>query len=27
VGQGARDGESVALDVLLELRLTWSSSP
>ncbi|HEX2550548.1 MAG TPA: hypothetical protein VHK64_03060 [Nocardioidaceae bacterium] len=24
VGQGARDGESVALDVLLEMRLHWS---
>ena len=23
VGQGARDGESVALDVLLEMRLQW----
>jgi hypothetical protein len=23
VGQGARDGESVALDVLLEMRLAW----
>ena len=27
VGQGARDGESVALDVLLEMRLQWSASP
>ena len=27
VGQGARDGESVALDVLLEMRLQWSGSP
>ena len=27
VGQGARDGESVALDVLLEMRLQWPSSP
>ena len=26
VGQGARDGESVALDVLLEMRLHWSGS-
>jgi hypothetical protein len=26
VGRGARDGESVALDVLLEMRLRWSSS-
>jgi len=26
VGQGARDGESVALDVLLETRLQWSAS-
>ena len=24
VGQGARDGESVALDVLLDMRLEWS---
>ena len=24
VGQGARDGESVALDALLEMRLKWS---
>jgi hypothetical protein len=24
VGQGARDGESVALDALLEMRLQWS---
>jgi hypothetical protein len=24
VGQGARDGESVALDVLLEMRLAWA---
>jgi hypothetical protein len=24
VGQGARDGESVALDALLEMRLHWS---
>jgi hypothetical protein len=23
VGQGGRDGESVALDVLLDLRMTW----
>jgi hypothetical protein len=23
VGQGARDGESVALDTLLEMRLQW----
>ena len=27
VGQGARDGESVALDALLEMRLQWSGSP
>jgi hypothetical protein len=27
VGQGARDGESVALDVLLEMRLQWPGSP
>ena len=27
VGQGARDGESVALDVLLDMRLEWSGSP
>ncbi len=27
VGQGARDGESVALDVLLEMRLGWSEDP
>jgi hypothetical protein len=27
VGSGARDGESVALDVLLEMRLQWSGSP
>ena len=27
VGQGARDGESVALDVLLEMRLQWAGSP
>jgi hypothetical protein len=27
VGQGARDGESVALDVLLEMRLQWASTP
>jgi hypothetical protein len=26
VGKGARDGESVALDELLEMRLQWSSS-
>jgi hypothetical protein len=26
VGQGARDGESVALDVLLDMRLQWSGS-
>ena len=26
VGRGARDGESVALDVLLEMRLQWSGS-
>lgn len=26
VGQGARDGESIALDALLELRLQWSGS-
>ncbi len=26
VGRGARDGESVALDVLLEMRLQWSES-
>ncbi|WP_270888415.1 hypothetical protein [Pedococcus sp. 5OH_020] len=26
VGQGARDGESVALHVLLELRLQWSGA-
>ena len=26
VGQGARDGESVALDVLLEMRMQWSGS-
>jgi hypothetical protein len=26
VGKGARDGESVALDVLLEMRLQWSDS-
>ena len=27
VGQGARDGESVALELLLEMRLQWSASP
>jgi hypothetical protein len=27
VGQGARDGESVALDVLLETRLQWPGVP
>jgi hypothetical protein len=27
VGQGARDGESVALDVLLQMRLKWPASP
>jgi hypothetical protein len=26
VGQGARDGESVGLDALLEMRLQWSDS-
>ena len=26
VGQGARDGESVALDVLLDLRMTWDDA-
>lgn len=26
-GSGARDGESVALDVLLEMRLHWSDEP
>ena len=26
VGQGARDGESVALSTLLEMRLEWTSS-
>lgn len=27
VGQGARDGESVALEALLEMRLQWSGPP
>jgi hypothetical protein len=27
VGQGARDGQSVALDALLELRLRWGDLP
>ncbi len=27
VGQGARDGESVDLDALLEMRLQWSGPP
>jgi hypothetical protein len=27
VGKGARDGESVPLDALLEMRLQWSDSP
>jgi len=27
VGRGARDGESVALDVLLETRLHWPDAP
>jgi hypothetical protein len=27
VGQGARDGESVALEELLEMRLQWPDSP
>lgn len=27
VGRGARDGESVALEALLEMRLRWSGSP
>ena len=26
VGQGGRDGESVALDVLLDLRMTWADA-
>jgi hypothetical protein len=26
VGQGARDGESVALDALLDLRMTWADA-
>src|SRR5580765_2747231 len=26
VGQGARDGESVALDVILDMRLQWGST-
>lgn len=26
VGKGARDGESVALDVLLDLRMTWADA-